>query len=231
MRMAARARMSTSRTANHANWIKSLGIATSSQVSGTVLTITVPTGGIAAGQTLIIRSATDYMSNGPTITDTRGNTYTSLRSAAGGTAMRASIHASTLGTALQAGDVITVTTATAAANRAAAVDQFAGLVEPLTVDVANGATGTTAAPDANCVSTNPRDLVVSLVASVASLTDPFTDDATWSLLGRAGTTGTAPCISLSGGIKSPTSTGTWHYKPTLSTAAQWVALSVALKAT
>ncbi len=77
--------MSVSHKANHAKWGKSIGTG-----SGTVLTITVPTGGVVAGQTLIVRSATGYMSNGHTITDTRGNAYTSLRSAAGGTARASS---------------------------------------------------------------------------------------------------------------------------------------------
>ena len=229
MRWASRARMSASRKANHAAYLKSIGTANSGQTPGTALTITAPAGGVPAGHTLIIRSATDYTTAAPTVADTRGNSYTSLRSAAGtGNSLRATIHAATLATALQAGDVITLTT-TAAINRAWSVDEFTGLAVPLTVDAANGASANSATPDANVATANPTDLVVALVASTAALTDGYAPDPNWTATSRAGTTGTAPCISLEGAHRAATSTSTWHFKPVLSAAAPWVGLAVALK--
>ncbi len=232
MRAASRARLSASHTLNPGTFVQNVGSSDSAQVSGTTLTITVPTGGIPVGHTLIVRSATDYLAAAPTLTDSRSNAYTSLRSSpATGNVLRATIHGCPLTTALLAGDTITMTVASGVANRVLILDEFAGVLNPLGVDAENGSSGTSTTPDANVASTYPVDLVVAAVASTAPLSDAYTQDATWNALTRAGTSGgTAPYASIGGGYRTPVSTNTWHYRPVTANADPWIGLAVALKA-
>lgn len=223
----------TNPIANHALFVKNVGFNNSGQASATTLVITVPAGGVPAGHTLIVRSASDFISSGPTIADSRSNTYTSVRSAAGtGSSMRASIYSCQVSTALLAGDTITLTWSSALTNRAAVIDEFQGLLVPLTVDGQNGSSSTSATPDISVVATNAVDLVVAALGSIAPLTDSYTQDAAWSGLTRTGTSpGSGPYISIGGAYRLTKSTNTWHYKPVLGASTTWVGLSVAFKAT
>lgn len=233
MTAAARMRMSASRVANHVLFVGNVGAVNSAQASGSTLVVTVGAGGIPAGHTIISRSAADYLSTAPTIADTRGNTWTSVRSSPGpSNAFRASMHAGQITTALQAGDTITMTWASSLTNRALVLDRFSGLLVPLTVDAQNGSSGTSTTPDANVTSTTPVDLVVGMVGSAAPLTDGYTQDATWTGLTRTGTqAGTAPYVSVGGAYRLATSTSTWHYKPVLGTSVAWAGIAAAFKAT
>jgi hypothetical protein len=224
--------MAASKATNHATFIQSVGSAQSGQVSGTTLTFTVPAGGVPVGHTLIMRAASDFVSSGPTGSDTRGNTWTLVRSSPGtGSTMRATLLSCQVTTALLAGDTITATWGSTLVNRAAVVDQFSGLLAPLTLDAQNGASGTSTTPDANVTATNPVDLVVGMVGTVNPTTDAYTQDAAWNALTRTGTSGgTAPYISVGGAYTLATHTNVWHYKPTLGTSAVWVAIAAAFKA-
>jgi hypothetical protein len=233
MKAAGRLLMAASKAANHAAFVQSVGTAQSGQTSGTTLTLTVPAGGVPLGHTLVLRGASDFISSGPTGSDTRGNTWTLVRSSPGsGSTMRGTLLACQVTTALQAGDTITATWGSALVNRAIAVDEFSGLLTPLTVDAQNGASGTSTAPDANVTTTTSVDLVVGMVASVNSVTDTYTQDSAWNALSRVGTSpGTAPYINVGGAYLKATHTNVWHYKPTFGTSAVWVAIAAAFKAT
>lgn len=225
-------RMSASKLINHASFVKNIGSKNSAQVSATTLAVLV-TGAVPVGHTILVRSGGDFTSAAPTITDTKGNTYTSVRSAAGpGSVGRGNIHSCTVTTALTSSDTITLTWATAITNRAAEADEFAALLSPLTIDAQNGSTGTSTTPDANVTNTNLADLIFSAIVSVTPTSDTYTPDASWQTLGRAGTSaGTAPYISVQGAYQLAARTNTWHNKPVLQNSAVWIALAVAFKAT
>lgn len=210
------------------------GIGTVSAVtSGTTLTISVPTGGIPAGHTLIVRTCGDYTSTGASVTDSRGNTYTRDRSSGdSGTTMRASIFSCAVTTALQSGDTITITWPSAVNVRAAAVDEFARVLSPIAVDVQNGASGTSTSPSVTAVTTNGDDLMVSLVAVAGPSTEGYTDDTIhlWSGLSRIGTTTASTNRTLNGAYRAVAAAGTYQYQPTLENSQIWIDLVVAYKA-
>lgn len=233
MKSSALLRMCATKLVNHSAFVKNVGSANSAQTSGTTVVITVPSAGVPVGHTLITRSVSDYISSGPTITDSRGNTYTSARTASGtGSIGRSSIHYSQITTALVSGDVITFTWGSALTNRAASIDEFSGLLTPIAIDAQNGSTGSSTTPDANVTTTYLSDLVIAVVAPMAPTTDGYTQDSAWQSLGSAGTSGgTAPYVSVHGGYMKVTSVNTWHYKPVLANSGVWIALCVAFKST
>lgn len=229
---AGRLRMTNPRS-NHALFVRQVALADSGQSPGSTLILTVTGSSIAAGHSLIFRSAADYTATAPTISDTPGNTYATARTAASsGNTMRASIAYCQVASVLNPGDVITLTWPSSLVNKAVVVDEFSALLSPITVDATNGATGVSSTPDAQLTTTYPVDLVVSALASVAPLTDSYTQDAGWTGLGRAGTSpGSAPYISVGGAYRLAKSTNTWHYKPVLGNSTTWVGLSASFKAT
>ncbi len=221
-------------TIGTASFIQFIGSA-ASKTAGTTLTISVPTGGVPAGHTLIIRSVADFTSNGATVTDTRGNSYTRDRTAAnGGSTIRASISSGFISTDLQDGDTITITWPSSVTVRAAVIDEFNNIANPTTVDTQNGATNISTTPAVNLTPTNADDLLVTMVAVEGPTDETFTNDTLhqWSGLTRAGTTGgsTTSNRTVNGAYRAVGSTGTYTYAPTLGTSESWVNLAVAYKA-
>lgn len=216
-----------------AEFIQFIGSA-SSVTSGTTLTITVPAGGVPAGHTLIVRSLADYTGNGATVTDSRGNTYAQNRSAGNvGTTMRGTISSALIATALQAGDIITITWPSSIATRVALIDEFANVASPTTVDVQNGTSNTSTTPSTSVTTTNADDLIVGLVGVDGPSTETYTDDTIhqWSGLTRAGTTGGTTNRTVNGAYRSVGATGTYSYAPVLGTSESWIELAVAYKST
>jgi hypothetical protein len=99
--------------------------------TGTTLAVTVPAGGVAVNDTVVISFAMDPTSGTVSAADARGNTYTAdanfqQGTSGSGTGVRQVLLSARLGTALVAGDSITVTHPSVAA-RAMSVSEFSGL--------------------------------------------------------------------------------------------------------
>lgn len=206
-----------------------------SKTAGTTLAIPAPAGGVPAGHTLIVRVSADYTTSAPLVTDNRGNTYTRDRSAANaGTTMRAAVFSCRVTTALQAGDTISVLFPAAVTAKAAAADQFSGVMSPITLDTQNGLTGTSTAPSIPVTTTNADDLLVAMVAVEGPSSEGFTEDVfdQWSGAGRAGTTGGTATSNktINGAYRAVGVTGTYTYAPVLGTSESWVGFVMAYKA-
>ena len=214
-------------------FIQNIGSA-SAKTSGTTLTITVPFGGVPVGHTLITRVMTDHTSGGPTMSDSRGNTYTRDRTAAHGTIARASIFSCRVTTELQAGDVITITASASIVARAAVTDEFANVLLPITIDAQNGLTGTSAAPSLPVTTNSANDLLVGFVGVEGAVSESFNDDAQnqWTGLTRTGTSGGAADtnVTVNGAYRIVGSTGTYTYAPALGTSANWIEFVMAYRA-
>lgn len=221
--------------AGSAGFIKNVGVA-SSKTTGTALAVTVPVGGVSAGSTLIVKVAHDFTSGGPTVADSRGNTYTRDRTAAdSGTTIRASIFSCAVGTSLVSGDTITVTFPASIAVRAAAIDEFASVLTPIAVDAQDGLAGTSATPGMPLVTVNANDLLIGMVSVAGDSVDAYTEDSAnlWTGLTRIGTTGGTATANrtINTAYRSVGAAGTYHYAPTLGTSSLWVEFMVAYKAT
>ncbi|EDK72280.1 hypothetical protein TM7_0606, partial [candidate division TM7 genomosp. GTL1] len=215
-------------------FIQSIGAA-SAKTSGTILTFTVPVGGVPAGHTLITRVMHDYTSGGPTMSDVRGNTYTRDRTAANsGTTIRMSIFSCRVTTALQTGDIITVTASASVTARVAAMDEFANVLLPISIDAQNGLAGASAAPTLPITTATANDLLIGMVGVESDSADTYTEDTIhqWTSLTRIGTTGGASNtnVTVNGVYRAVGSTGTYTYAPTLGVSATWTEFLIAYKA-
>lgn len=145
-------------------YVRNLGYAVdSTATTGTANKVVITlTNTVAAGQTIIVRCASEYTSAATTITDAKGNTYTSLRTAgtAGATAGTydgsgniltapvgnrcSTFWCPSLATQLVSGDTITVQftsgLSTTLREKVAVADQFTGLAG--TLDTSTGLNGT-----------------------------------------------------------------------------------------
>jgi len=207
----------------------------SSKASGNTLVFSVAGEPIPVGHTLIIRVVHDHTAGGPTMTDSRGNTYTRDRTAAnGGLTLRASIFSCRITTALQVGDSITLTLSASVTARAASVDQFANILHPISIDVQNGLGGTSAAPSLPVTTTNANDLVVGMVGVEGDVNDSYTEDTfhQWTSLSRGGTTGGTfdSNVTIDGAYRAAGAAGTYTYAPTLGTSSNWIAFLIAYRA-
>lgn len=142
-------------------WVKKIPAVAAS--AGNVITLVVPTGGIAAGELIIVAGGRAFATaegSIASVTDTQGNTYTVDEIESTGTAFCLSVASCIVGTALNAGDTLTVTfngTGTQLCAHGHVFHSDSGWVAPpldLTADAggtstspSSGATGTTSQAD------------------------------------------------------------------------------------
>jgi hypothetical protein len=152
------------------------------------LVLTVPAGGVAAGDTVIVVGAKGMDSQAvASVADTRGNAYTVDRNFHGpaGTGLATGIASGYVTTALQAGDKITVTYegTTSYTNRYAAAYDFAGLAAGPALDqqASNGTWSSDLSVGPTAATTQDVELVFA-VFDIQPATTTFTPGAGFSVL-------------------------------------------------
>lgn len=214
-------------------FLKALGT-NSASTAGTTLTVTVPAGGVAAGNTVVVTYSGDYHASAPTITDSRSNTYTRDKSGAdGASTLRSAVYSAPITTALQAGDTITLTTASLT-RRTMCATAFSGLLVPTAVDASNSSSHTGTGPTTQVVTTNADDLIVVALGVAGDSADTYTDDTAngWTAATRVGTTGGTfgDNRTLNTAYRSVGFSGTFPHHPTLGTSSICAGEIVAYKA-
>jgi hypothetical protein len=149
--------------------------------------------------------------------------------------MRASIFSSNVVTELNAGDVITVNTASVS-GRVAVVDEFTGLLSSGVLDKTNGTSGSSTTPGSSIsiTTTTANELILGFVATEGSVEDTYSEDSLgqYVSLTREGTTGGVDDtnITINGGYKSVGEIGTYSYRPTIDPSRNWIDFVVGYKA-
>lgn len=196
--------------------------------SGTSLSVVVPSAGVAAGDTLIVRL--DLRSTGTTAvsaSDSKGNAYTvDANSIHESGLQRSTIFSAYIATALVSGNTITVSFPFAASS-AVVVDEFSGIAQTGRLDASGTRNGQNSTPSVSVTTTRADDVVVGAVSAATNTT--FTQPAGWTpLTSQSVSCGGAPGDSLNlGAYQIPSSTGTYSYNPTLSSSQRWAAAAVA----
>jgi fibronectin type 3 domain-containing protein len=210
-------------------FVKDLGAANAANTGQTVqLTLA---SAVAQGHTAIVFAAissTGIQIN--SITDTRGNTYTIDATANHtGTSLNSFIGSGYIGTALQAGDKITVTfSASLFTTRMISAADFAGIASINRVDLATTSIGSSATPNTlNITTALPGELLTAgfgfTNATTLTPTFPFS-----ALTPTSATLGTVTRSSYPAWWTAP-NPGTYKATGTLTAAAQWTAALVAYK--
>jgi hypothetical protein len=204
-------------------FVKNVGQASCSGT--TSMTVTVPTGGVVAGDTLVVRlMLRGTTSAAVTASDSRGNTYTVDKDQLNSD-QRIVVFSANVATSLAAGDTITVTYPSAN-SQGVVVDEFSGVAASERVDATGSASGNSTTPSASVTTTNASDLLIGAV-SIAN-TQTVTQPAAWTGL----TTQSLSCGNSTniGAYKPVSATGTYTYNPTVSNGSRWAAGVVAYKA-
>jgi hypothetical protein len=211
-----------------AAFVKHVG---SSSCGSTSSVVTVPAGGVASGNTLVVRFVQrSTVSGAVTVSDSRGNAYSQDLEVvnSGGGGVRTLVFSANVQTALVAGDSITVSHPTSG-SLSAAVDEFSGVVATNRVDVTGSAIGAGPPVSASVTTAHKRDLIVGVLGIRGHTT--FTQPGGWSSL----TTLAPDCGGAGGnsqnnaGYRIVSATGTYTYDPTISTSEGWAEAVVAYK--
>lgn len=214
-------------------FVKNVGSANVS--NATTAVVTVPAGGVAAGNIMVIRtvrgaSATVVSS----IVDSRGgNSYSEFVADTAGSPSVAT-WLGVIAVALQSGDTITTTFASKG-GCGTVIDEFSGITS--TGDGSNHGSGSSATPSSGAIASpaSNDDLFVGAVAVVSGGADSFTEDtdtdggAGWNSLTR-GNWGGGTTNAYRSAYKIATAAASQTYNPALGTSRVWVATISALKA-
>ncbi len=212
--------LGTDPLASSISYVKNVGI-NNSKVANTSLSVTVPAGGVAAGNLVVVSFAIDGVSGTVSATDTQGNAYAvaaNAQYATPGTGnIRTVILYSVLSTALVSGNTITVSYPSRTA-KAISVDEYTGVNTP---DVFVTATGATTTPSTGNVTTNENnELLVAAFGVEGDISETFTVGGSFNASPptEAGTTGStaATNATINPAYQIVGATGTYAATATLS---------------
>lgn len=195
--------------------------------SGTSLVATVGKA-VPIGHTLMVRSCMAYNASSPTVTDSKGNTYTRDRSSSSeALGIRAACFSCPVTTALEPGDTITFTSPNVG-SRVIEVDEFEGILIPTAVDAQNSASGTAAkASGAGVENATANATFISTIAIAGGTEVEFVQDGGWYGLKRGGPASTT--LSLGGAWKTVITKASQPYQPVWASSQKYLQLNVAYK--
>jgi prepilin-type N-terminal cleavage/methylation domain-containing protein len=198
-------------------------IGQASCTNGTTMTITVPSGGVAVNNTVILRLMQRGVSAGAvSAADSRGNSYAADVDAFNGD-QRIVVFRSYITTALVAGNTITVTFPSSNSEGVVA-DVFSGVTNSL--DIAGTAVGSSNNPSATAKTSNagsPKFLLIGAVSVAGNLTG--SQPSGWTAFTNQGLScsgGPTAAATNFGGYAVGVSKGTYTYNPLMSAVGTWV---------
>jgi PKD repeat protein len=204
----------------------------SSATSAATFSVTIPAGtNTVAGRHLVV----GYLFSGTggdsvtSVTDSRGNSYRTdaVKSNSGSSGLKAYLFSAKLTTALVAGDTLTVTQSTSTTYHAIQVHEFDNFDPTSWADrsaVGNASSASTSVTTAATATTSAAAETLVAVAGMGDTPTTLTSDAGWTDAGAVTAGGSSKQKTLAMAAREVTSTGSYAYSGTLSTADQSVAL-------
>ena len=205
-----------------ASFIQNVG---STNQNATTSSITIPAGGIATGELIIVRIAANNSSYTiSSLTDSRSNTYTEIGSVVTNGTTRMFLYYASVTTALQAGDTINLTVS-AKVNHSMIADQFSGITTTQDFTAVTG-TGTSTTPSTSAQTpTQGSVLLIGQASYSLAAGNDATEDSdsaggdSWHTL----TFLTASSKYNWGAYKIATSTASQTYNITIPSSVAWTA--------
>jgi hypothetical protein len=201
----------------------------SASCGGASSVVTVPPGGVAAGNTLVLTVVVRGNSTGAvSVSDTRGNTYTLDVTSTRPNQGRTFLFSAHMATALVGGNTITVGHPNDSAE-GVVVSEFSGIASSGRVNATAATNGNSAAPSAALATTGGPRLIVGAVGSHNHETE--TEPSGWATLQHlAQTCGTGnDRADNHSAYRIEPAAGTFTYNPTLSGSRQWYEAMVAYR--
>ena len=210
-------------------FVKNVG---SDQCGDTSSTVTVPSVGVASGNTLVVAFVvrkTGGVGGTVSVADSGSNTYAiDVDIADSSDQVRTVILSANIGTALVQGDTITVTHPTGS-SLGAVVDEFSGIASSSWVDDTGSGEGNSSTPSASATTTNADDLLYGAVGSHNKKI--YTEAASWTTLTHlVMDCGGAPAEANNHtAYRIVSATGSYTFDPTVDVGDKWAAAIAAYK--
>ncbi len=209
--------------------VQDLGTASQFLLGGMSLSITVPAGGVAAGDSIILTFVMDVAAGAVSISDSAGNTYLKDADVAGlvGAVRRTIIFSSHGVLPLAGGNTITATFPALATAKALSASEFSGLASSGTLDRTN--TNSNMVPDTAPTSgftmptSQASELLIGAIGVLQPLASGFTPGSGYTVLPRAGTSAGSGNVTIDPEFQIVSSTGSYQADGTLAAAALWSA--------
>jgi hypothetical protein len=216
-------------------WVKNLPV-NSTKATGTSLAITLSTGGVAAGNSIIVSFAMDPASGTVSCTDSASNSYALDRehtNGSGTSGVRTLIFSAHNVTALVTNNTITCTHPSVGA-RAMSASEFSGLLASGAKDQATSATGSGTSPSSGNTATTTQadELLIGAIGVEGPSGDSFTPGSSYTTTVRSGTSGGNQLtnITVNPEYRIVSATAQYAATATLGTSRQWGAAIVTYKA-
>ena len=195
----------------------------SSTSSSTSISVTVPAAGVAAGNTIIVTFTMSSVTGTVSVTDTKGNIYTSDADVNNSSYVRTLVFSAPVTTALVSGDTIKVTYP-AAVSKAVSIYYVSGLVLPK--DQSATATGNSNSPSSGNTANTTQDYELLIGAIGYKNTSTFTAGGSFTALLKS-TAGTN--LTIQPEYRIVTSDGVYAANGSMTTSGGWAAAIVAYK--
>jgi len=174
--------------------------ANSSKTTGTSIAVTVPAGGVAAGNSIIVSFGMDPVTGTVSCTDTASNSYAvdgDVINGSSGSGVRTVIFSAHNVSALVSGNSITCTHPSVAA-RALSASELSGLLASGTKDQASSASGQSTSPSSGNTGTTTQasELLIGAIGVEGPSGDSFTPGSSYTTTGRVGTTGGSAATNI-----------------------------------
>lgn len=190
--------------------------------TGTTLTLTIPTGGVPVGHSIIIVAGSNHTTISG-ITDTGSNTYQSDEAASASSFLSGAIYSAAVTTALLAGDTITITYSGSVGGRCAVAAEYQYLLSsswndaPVSGNTANvGLTTTSSTKTGGAALAQANEIVISglILGGTGASAGTISVGTGWNLRGQVEqASGTIRAAALAGrqttAIETPSATFTW----------------------
>src|SRR6266849_9657602 len=204
--------------------------ANGTKTTGTLISVTVSAGGVAAGDTLIVSLAMDPRSGTVDCTDTKGNVYSKdadVTNGSGTSGVRTVVFSAPITIGLTSGDMITITHPSIAA-RAMSVNEFSGVT---TMDRVATSTSNSGSPSAGPTATTSQaaELLVGVVGEETKKAEVLTPGAGYTALTGASTGNAGAVVSninVDEEYQVVAATGAYVANGTLAMARNWAAAIV-----
>ena len=168
--------------------VQDVGTNSDSTPSSTTLSVTVPAGGVAAGNSIIVTFAMGDVSGTVSCSDSAANSYTADVDITNSTNVRTVILSAHNVSALSSGNTITVTHPSTA-DRTMYVGEFSGLATSSTRDLTKSNTGNAKNMSAgnSTATSEPLELLIGAFGVAQGTGDSFTHGSGWTGLTRLDT--------------------------------------------
>lgn len=210
-----------------AAYVKQVGAASAGTSPGSALNMTVASGGVPIGNTVLTAMATGGASGATlTVTDARSNVHGSVASRDhAGFSLWGYLDRADVSTALLAGDTITATLSAATGNRNVVAHEFSGLGalhgSPVTAE------GNSTTPSVSITTTTASKFLVGVITAINTAGSNTALTAPWS----EASDGSAITRVLVFGYRAAPTAGTYTLSGTLAESGAWTAIIAAFDET